>query len=108
MCSDRAGRALGFLAVVGVASGGHATAFLAFCGGGLAAAVELVPEESLMSVRAAEADVRIGRDQAGPDGGEGQEDAYDCDALRTELGDGVVELEACEDRWARSVQTARM
>lgn len=60
-------------------------------------AIELVFEEALVSIWTVAADVGVAGDEAGPDGGERQEDADDGRALGSELGDILVELEADED-----------
>ena len=50
-----------------------------------------------MSISAATSNIRVAGNEAGPDGGEREEDAKDGGALRSELRNFVVELQASED-----------
>jgi hypothetical protein len=61
--------------------------------------VELVPEETLVAISTTGSNVRVAGDEAGPDGREWQEDADDGGALRGELRNSIIELEAGEDGW---------
>jgi hypothetical protein len=60
---------------------------------------KFVLEKALVRVRAAAADTRVASYETSPDGREGQEYADDGDALGSELGNCIVEVEASEDSW---------
>jgi len=79
---------------------------VAAVGGVGCGAVELVLDEAVVAVGAVGHDGGF-VDDAGPDGGEGEEDACDGEGLGAEFGDGVFELKNGEDRWGVLVVVAR-
>lgn len=60
--------------------------------------IELALDESVVRVWSTSGDGCF-VDDAGPDGGQREEDADDGEDNDAELGDVVAELEACEDGW---------